>query len=107
MHRLGRVALDQGKCEEARTWFEQSLALFRTLDDQQRIAYVLAFLARTLFVSQEEISGARTLTEESQGLLKKLGQVQGYAYVSCLLAEILAEQGEMARARMLSEEQVA
>ncbi|MFL5586861.1 MAG: ATP-binding protein [Ktedonobacteraceae bacterium] len=105
--RLGRVTLDQGECEEARTWFEQSLALFRALDDQQRIAYVLAFLARTLFVSQEDISGARALTEDSQGLLKKLGQVQGHAYVSCLLAEILARQGEVIWARLLAEESVA
>jgi tetratricopeptide (TPR) repeat protein len=100
--RLGRVALDQGAWKEARTWCEQSLALFRALNDQQRSAHVLAILARVHFVSQDDPARAQAFAEESLAIFGELKNRQWCAYVSTLLAEMLAQQGETVRARLLA-----
>jgi non-specific serine/threonine protein kinase len=78
LHAAGWLAREQGDYGEARGLFEESLDIYRELDDTRGIGWALVdlgFLTRY----QGDYVAARSLLEESLGLLKRVGDTEGMA----------------------------
>ena len=91
----GRLARVQGDLEAARAVLEESLTLYRELQDQQGIADVLHNLA----TAQQDPAVARALLEESLVLHRDLGDVPGTATTFNVLGEVARLQRDYATAR--------
>jgi tetratricopeptide (TPR) repeat protein len=101
---LARISTVQGEYEQAQGLLEQSLTLYRTLGDKERLGWVLYLLARLLFLSGHDIAAASSLTEQSLTLLQEIDAPWERAYPLVLLGQISLQQGEQAQARDLFEE---
>lgn len=76
LHAAGWLAREQGDYGDARGLFEESLDIYRGLDDTRGIGWALVdlgFLTRY----QGDYVAARSLLEESLGLLKRVGDTEG------------------------------
>ncbi len=104
---LARIRAVQGEYEQARSLLEESLELYQSLDNQERVSWVLYLLAQVLFSSQTDLELALALTEQGLALLKEIGFKPGMAYGLSLLGQIHLEQGEQGLARQQIEESVA
>jgi predicted ATPase/DNA-binding SARP family transcriptional activator len=102
----GVLACEQGEYVAARTLFEESLALFRALGDQQSIAFSLNNLGMVAR-HQGEYVAARTLLEESLALFRALGDKRGIAFSLLNLGIVISYQEETVAARTLYEESLA
>lgn len=49
------------------------VGLYRTLDDRERIGWVLYLLAQVLFASKGDLERTRVLTEQSLVLFREIG----------------------------------
>jgi len=104
---LARILAVQGEYEQARGLLEQSLELYHTLDDRERIGWALYLLAQVLFASKGDLERTHALTRQSLALLKEVGFKPAMAYGLSLLGLIHLEQGEPGVARQMIEESVA
>lgn len=104
---LTRLATSQGEYERAGILLEESLVLYRTLGDHDRISWVLYLLAQQLFLSQTDPVRARTLAEQSLALSRDTGGDWVGAYALGLLAQICLMQGELVAARDYAEQSIA
>ncbi|MDQ6643422.1 MAG: NB-ARC domain-containing protein, partial [Chloroflexota bacterium] len=104
---LARILAVQGEYEQAHSLLVESLALYRTLNDQERIGWVHYLLAQVLFASKADLEQAHVLAEQSLALLKEMGFKPGIAYGLCLLGQIHLELGEQSLAYQQIEESLA
>ena len=102
----GILADVQGDLVAARTFCEQSLALYRTLEDEQGIAVQLNNLA-VLTDQQGDYEHARTLCEEALSLLRRTADRAGIARTLTNLGVITRHQGDYGRARSYYTESLA
>ncbi|OGG56550.1 MAG: hypothetical protein A3F84_22560, partial [Candidatus Handelsmanbacteria bacterium RIFCSPLOWO2_12_FULL_64_10] len=99
----GVLASRQGDYAAARALHEESLAIRRTLDDKQGIAWSLNNLG-LVAADQGDYAAARALHEESLAIRRTLDDRQGIAASLNNLGLVVANQGDHARARALYEE---
>jgi tetratricopeptide (TPR) repeat protein len=81
-----------------RSYFEQSLALYRELEDTWRTARTLAELGEFAQVRQDDRVTARQVFEESLQLSRELGDKRSIAIALVHLGDLAIEQGSIAEA---------
>ncbi len=84
----------------ARVLLEESLSLFRQLNDKESIGYCLCLLG-LLTLEQGDVTTARSLVEQSVALFKERRQAHGMALSTSAMATVIAAQGDNAVARAL------
>jgi tetratricopeptide (TPR) repeat protein len=94
----------RGEYEQARALLEQSLALYRSLSDKERLGWVLYLQARQLFLSGHDSATASSLTEQSLAFLREIDNPWERAYPLVLLGQLSLQQNDQAKARDLFEE---
>jgi tetratricopeptide (TPR) repeat protein len=99
----GELAWHRGDYLGAIALLEQSLALFRSLDDRWYVAMVLNNMG-ALARGQADISRATTLYEESLAMTRELGDTWSMAMILGNMGEVARDQGDIARAVALCEE---
>lgn len=102
----GRLANHQGDQAAARNFYEESLAISRTLADQRGIAFVLNNLGLLAF-DQGDYATARTLQVESLSLFREINDKWGIAAALNNLGLVAVEQGDYAAAQGRHEESLA
>jgi predicted ATPase len=104
--RAGHLAHNLGDFTAARALFEESLALWRELGDQQGIAASLNDLGWVV-LCQGDYAVARSLSQEGLALWRELGDQQGVATSLHNLGRVAHCQGDYAAARSLHQESLA
>jgi predicted ATPase/class 3 adenylate cyclase/Tfp pilus assembly protein PilF len=99
----GRLAVMQGDYTTAQSRYQESLTLFRSLDDKQGIAHVLNDFGN-LASMQGDYTERRTLQEESLLLFREIGDASGAASALLQLGNVLMVEGEHGTARQYIEE---
>jgi tetratricopeptide (TPR) repeat protein len=102
LNAAGNLAWNQTDYPAARALLEESLAIFRELDDRAGIAQSLNNLGNAA-IEQGDYLAARTLYEESLAIRLELGDRRGVATVLCNLGNVAYERGDFTAARVLSE----
>ena len=95
---LGRVARRQGDPVRAGVYYEESLTLWRELQDNTQIAYTLLHLGTAIFY-KGEVSRARSLLEEGLTLARKVGDRTSIAPALNMLGEVYEAQGDLVKAQ--------
>jgi predicted ATPase/class 3 adenylate cyclase len=98
----GHLAYDQGDNGAARGLFEEALAIFRELGDQEGIAnslHVLGYIAR----DRGENGAARALFEEALAIFRELDDEGNIAWSLYSLGFLVQDQGNDGAARVLFE----
>ena len=95
----------QGDTEKGRAMLEESLTLFRSIDDKAGTAKVLRMLGQ-LQIGEKTVE-ARSLLEASLALYEELDDSYGIGQVRNDLARAATTQGDYARARTLLESNLA
>ena len=90
----------------ARPLFEESLAIFRALGDQQGMGWALARLG-LMHIFLGDLPAARPLLEESLALCRAVGDRWGTAWILQLLGVVVGELGDPAAAIALEAESLA
>src|SRR5262249_9743036 len=99
----GEILMDQGKLEEARAKYEESVKTFREAGQKNRVPYPLFGIAEVL--SEEgKLADAKTKYQEILKLVQETGDKHQQAYALSGLAQILMEGGDFAGARQKFEE---
>jgi len=101
---VARAATEQGQYERARTLLEENLKICQAVGDQVSVGWVWYLLARTLFVSQQDLARAQSLVEQSLAFFQELGYARFTNYPLSLLAQMHLAQGELDLARERFEE---
>ncbi len=102
---LGNVAVARGQ-EEAWSWYERSLALFRALGCQWETSEVLARMGWWAHILAE-FQQAERLFNESLAIKRMLGDRRGIARVLGQLSQTVVERGQLERAERLARESSA
>ena len=87
-------------------YFEESLALFRQLGHQQRVAQCLTDLAHLTHHVKASYAQAAAYAHESLGFMRKLGDQLGSANALMVLAELIELQGNYAESARLFNEAI-
>ncbi len=103
----GILAYDQGNYAEARHYAQESLVLFRQLDDRPGIAQALNNLANILCDEAAAYAEADRLYQESLALYEQLGDAFGQAKCLINMGSTAQMRAEYDRARDLHEQGVA
>jgi predicted ATPase/class 3 adenylate cyclase/DNA-binding CsgD family transcriptional regulator len=98
------LAFIQSDYDRAEGWCQQSLTLFRELEDRSGIAYALYLLA---WLGRGDINVDIALVEEALVLFKEIGEREFVAWSFYTLAYLDSLRGEYARAFTLMEESLA
>ncbi|WP_165423148.1 LuxR C-terminal-related transcriptional regulator [Ktedonosporobacter rubrisoli] len=99
LYSLGFLSSLQAEYPQAVFQLEESLALFRKLEDVSSQANVLLCLAESLFAAQEDLPRIQELLEESQALPVTLANTIYPTNYLVLLGELALSQGDVLRAR--------
>ncbi len=99
---LAFVQSDYERAEAA----QESLALYRELEDQPGIGLSLRLLGQFAWV-RGDLAGARSLLEEALALFKEIDDKNQAAWSLHILGLLASSQGEYARACILFEESLA
>jgi tetratricopeptide (TPR) repeat protein len=91
---LGDTSYDAGR-EDARQWYEQSLDLYRELDEPAGIAWVLHHLGGQVLGSGGDFERGEALVRESLAIRQSLGDQRGIALSRRGLGIIMALRGEV------------
>jgi len=91
----GTLAFLQSDREAARSSFQESLAIFRSLDDARGIADALIGLARVALLQGDHVE-MRRLSEESRSLARAVADRQREAIALHHIVESMRRQGEVA-----------
>lgn len=100
------LAYAQSDYDAAQPLFEESLRLYRELQDKEGIAFSLGNLG-IIASKQGDYPTARALYEESLALKRELGNKLGIAATLVNLGIVAYEQGDYPTARLLYEESLA
>jgi tetratricopeptide (TPR) repeat protein len=103
---IGGTTVDSNR-QEAKRLYEQSLALYRAVDDPWGIAEALAYLGRTERRLGFYGSETRRLLEESLALRRRLGDRRGMADTLHFLGDLAVYGGDMEESAQLCREAVA
>ncbi len=103
MNGAGTLAHNLGENESARDYLQESLQIWRRLNDQQGIATVLNNLS-WVACELSDLPTAASLSEEALALCERLGDRRGRALALNNLAWIAMYRGDPDRARMLHAE---
>jgi len=99
----GTLAATQNDYDRVEAYCRQSLALFRTLEDQSGIALSL-FLLSVVPLMKNDSVGARALTEETLALFRNMGDKERIAWSLSTLGLLDVREGKYIRAHTLYEE---
>ena len=94
MNNLGEVARTLGQYERARTYYEQSESLLRSIDDKgdlARLIHTLGYIAQY----EEDFELAESQFRKSLTLFRRLGNRRGIAECLAGLAGLKARQGQI------------
>jgi predicted ATPase/DNA-binding SARP family transcriptional activator len=106
LHGAGTMAWHQGDYGAARALLEESLAIFRELDNKEDIALSLRGLGNVAR-EQGDYGAAQALAEESLAIQRELGDKRGIASSLWTLARVAHALGDCGAARALYEESLA
>jgi tetratricopeptide (TPR) repeat protein len=98
-----RLTVSLGYLDRAEALCEESLALYRELEDTAGIASSLHLLAAIAW-GRGNLAMALSQEEESLALFKELGDKRSVAYALVYLGNLAIDQGEYVRARSLLED---
>jgi predicted ATPase/DNA-binding SARP family transcriptional activator len=96
-----------GTLDDARALYDESLAIWRRLEDRAEIAAVLRRMAGMAAVNQWDPATARPLVEESLAVSRELGDRRAIADALTILARVRKLEGDPAAERALLEESLA
>lgn len=96
--KAGNLAWYQGDYGAARAWFEESLPLFRELDDRKGIANTLSGLSLVANKMGDDVV-ARPLLEESLRLFREVADIRNVANSLCNLGVLDCTCGDSAAAQ--------
>jgi DNA-binding CsgD family transcriptional regulator/tetratricopeptide (TPR) repeat protein len=99
----GNLAFIQSDYERAEPLCQESLALYRELEDQPGIAFALSLLGSVAW-TQGNMVAARNLTEEALEIARQVDAMEVAAESLFILGLVSSSQGEYARAYALFEE---
>jgi predicted ATPase/DNA-binding CsgD family transcriptional regulator len=102
----GHLAFIQSDYDRAESLLQESLALYRELEDQPGIAFALSMLGSVAWTKGHMVA-ARTLTEEALAISRQVDDMERAANSLFILGLLSSSQGEYARARALFEESLA
>ncbi|MCE9557554.1 MAG: tetratricopeptide repeat protein [Armatimonadetes bacterium] len=102
----GTLAWNQGDYAETRVHLEESLDIYRRLEDQGGIARALSVLG-PLTVLQGDSDGGRVIMEESLAIYRALGDRRRVALALGNLGALAVMMGDNEAARTLQEESLA
>jgi len=102
----GFLAANQSDYAAAQALLEESLVLFREVEDMPGSAWVLRHLGHAALMGGET-ARARMLAEESLALYRQLGDKLGIAWALTTLGEAAWLQNDAKQARMFLEESLA
>jgi predicted ATPase/DNA-binding CsgD family transcriptional regulator len=102
----GHLAFIQSDYQRAEPLCQESLALYRELEDQPGIAFALSLLGSVAWI-QGNMGAARTLTEEALAIARQVDALEVAAGSLFILGLVSSSQGEYARAYGLFEEGLA
>jgi predicted ATPase/DNA-binding transcriptional LysR family regulator len=97
LHGLGHVAWQEGKLEEARKRFEESLALFVELGEHGPAGGRLTFLG-AVAREQGDLLAARLFLERSRDHYRRAGDVAGVCGATHSLGDIALDEGDYSEA---------
>jgi ATP/maltotriose-dependent transcriptional regulator MalT len=100
------LAFIQSDYDRAESLCQESLALFRTFEDQPGIAFSLYLLGSIAWIKGRMLA-ARTLTEECLMITRQVDAMDLAAYALFTLGLLSSSQGEYSRALSLFEESLA
>ena len=100
------LAFIQSDYDRAEPLFQESLALYRELEDQHGIAFALSMLGSVAW-TKGQMATARTLTEEALAISRRVDDMERAANSLFILGLVSASLGEYSRACALYEESVA
>lgn len=106
LNALGIVANAQGHPDRAQAWYETGIELYRSLNNQERVATLLNNLGYTKLI-QQEYEQATTLLEESLHLSRELGDEEGIAFALNNLGLIALRMNDLAHAQSTLRESLA
>ncbi len=106
LYSAGIMALGQGDNEKAKTYYEESLALFKELGNKQGMSWALNDLG-ILMEAQLDYDGAEVLVRESLDLKRQLGDKRDVGVALANLGDILRYKNDYAQAMVLLEEGVS
>lgn len=101
----GALAYLQSELGVARTRLEESLDIWREVNDLRGTAFALTFLGRTLS-RQQDVAG-RAMGEESVKLFRQIGDQWGLALSLDFLGELAREESDDTAARTMHDESLA
>jgi tetratricopeptide (TPR) repeat protein len=101
----GLLTSVQGNREDAKAFYEESLAIWRRLEDRGGIATVLHHMG-WMALNQWDVTAARHRAEETLALRRELGEPRGLADALVLMAEIRSQEGDLIRRRGLLGESI-
>ncbi len=102
----GHLAFIQSDYDRAEPLLQESLALYRELEDQPGIAFALSMLGSVAWTKGHMVA-ARTLTEEALAISRQVDDMERAANSLFILGLLSSSQGEYARARALYEQSMA
>jgi hypothetical protein len=97
---LGDVALNQNASKEARSFFEETVAILREIGDKNFLAYSVRRLG-LLAWREKDFGRATVLCQESLSLNHELGDLRGVLACLAGFADIAVVQGKFARAAQI------
>jgi len=103
---LGNIACDLHEYERARSWYEQSLAIWRDLGERRNLAAAMTGLGRVAEL-RGELAEARTRYEESLAVFRELQDDMAVAFTLEGLGDLASGEEDYPRARVLHEEALA
>ena len=103
LYTVARLATTQGNYQKAENLCEESLALFRKLEDQPGVARSL-YLLGVIAWNKGNLTMARTLGEEALILFGEVGNKDGIGAALFRITTVISEQGEYEAAHTLFKE---
>jgi predicted ATPase/predicted Ser/Thr protein kinase len=103
---LGVVSYETGQMDQARSFYEQALALERQIGDRQCEGVTLGNLGN-VYREQGRVNEARALYEEAVAIAREAGDRQHGAVMLSNLALLHWEQGRMEESRVFNEQALA
>lgn len=103
LYAAAELADDQGDFEQAGSWFDDALALYRSLHDETGMAHAFRGLG-AIAHGQGEYDRARELHQQALALYQAVGHQRGIASAMNNLATVAYYRGDVSRATELWED---
>jgi predicted ATPase/transcriptional regulator with XRE-family HTH domain len=105
LHGLGHLYWKQGDFAKAQTYAEESVTLWRHLENPFRLGWTLNLLAGIL-MSRSDYAAARVVAEEQLEIMRKLEKPYYMACALRILSEVMITHGNDTQAHTLRDESV-